>query len=204
MKKFLIVISLVFFSNLSAQTDFGVVAGVNYGDNGEIEFQDLSTSGEDVYSEKADSKVGYHFGLYFRAYLTESLFLKPEVLYTQTKSSYNYNNEDADYTVTKIDLPILVGFEVIGPLQIFGGPSLQYITDHEMEGVTFGEIENEFTVGVQFGAGLQFGRFGIDARYERGLSENEAEVLDLDSTVSGIQRIDTRPNQFILSLSVDF
>lgn len=200
MKKGLFILMFIVTATASAQSSFGVKAGLNYGDNGEIEFSDFSSTGEDV-SKGADSKVGYHLGIYYRSEMG-GLYLKPELLYTRTKSSYDYNNENADYNISKLDLPVMLGVKIIGPVHVFAGPSFQYILDNEFDGVSVGDVENEFTIGAQFGAGLQIGRISLDVRYERGLSENEAQVLDLNNP-NGLKRVDSRPNQFILAVSLD-
>ena len=95
----------------------------------------------------------------------------------------------------KIDVPLLFGVKIIGPVSVFAGPSLQYILDSEFEDFTIKDIEDDFTVGLNFGIGLNFNGFGVDLRYERGLSKNEAKFGNIPS------RIDTRPDQLILGLS---
>ncbi len=200
MKKGLFILMFMITATAAtAQSSFGVKAGLNYGDNGEIEYSDVENAGEDAV-KGADGKVGYHFGVYYRGDLG-GLYLRPELLYTQTKSSYEYNNEEADYNISKLDLPVLLGIKVLGPVHIFAGPSFQYILENDFDGVTIGDVENEFTVGAQFGAGLQLGRIGLDVRYERGLSENEAEVVELNT--NGLNRVDSRPSQIIFALSLD-
>lgn len=200
MKKAILILTMLFSGATFAQSGFGVTAGLNYADNGEIQYSDVTAAGEDAI-KGGDSKAGYHAGLYYRAEIA-GFFLKPELLYTQTKSSYEFNDSNAEYKIQKLDLPIMVGVDIIGPINVFAGPSLQYILDNDFEGVTLGDFENEFTVGAQFGAGVQFGGFGVDVRYERGLKENEAAVLDLDNP-EGLQRVDARPSQIILSLSLN-
>ncbi len=201
MKKGLFILLFMFTATAAtAQSSFGVKAGLNYGDNGEIEYSDFENAGEDAV-KGADGKVGYHMGIYYRGDLG-GLYLRPELLYTQTKSSYEYNNEEADYNISKIDLPVLLGLKVLGPVHVFAGPSFQYILENDFDGVSIGDVENEFTIGAQFGAGLQLGRVGLDVRYERGLSENEAQVLDLNSP-NGLKRVDSRPSQIIFALSLD-
>ena len=101
--------------------------------------------------------------------------------------------------MSKLDLPVLLGFNIIGPLNVFAGPAFQYILDTDYEGITIGDVENDFTVGLNIGAGVSFGRFGIDLRYERGFSENEVTVVD---GVFSNDRIDTRPDQLVLSLAL--
>jgi hypothetical protein len=129
------------------------------------------------------------------------LFLKPELLYTRTKSSYEYNEQEADYNISKIDLPFFWEWIFLDHCNVFAGPSLQYILENDFDGVSLGDVENEFTVGAQFGAGIKLGRIGLDVRYERALKKNEATVIDL-SGAEGLKRVDTRPNQLIFSLSV--
>ena len=40
----------------------------------------------------------------------------------------------------KIDAPLLVGIKVLGPISVFGGPSLQYILDSEFDGISINDI----------------------------------------------------------------
>ncbi len=191
-----VLVFLVLFSScaLVAQEKkltFGVKAGLNYGDNGKIEVTDVTNIG-------ADDGVGYHFGVFLRGNLTENIYLKPELQYTVNNSTYNDpSGGDLDYNIKKLDLPILVGVSVLGPIHVFGGPALQYIVENDLEDVRLGDVKNEFTVGLQFGAGIQLGNLNADIRYERGLSKNRAESID-----EGI-RVDSRPNQIILGLALD-
>ncbi|TPN85326.1 porin family protein [Aquimarina algicola] len=195
MKNVFVLLVLFSSSILLAQQEkklaLGVKAGLNYGDNGEIEIADVSRI-------SADDRVGYHVGLFLRGKLTDNLYLKPELQYTVNNSTYEVNGQDLDYNVKKLDLPILLGVNLIGPVHVFGGPALQYIVENDLDDVRLRDVKNDFTVGLQFGAGLQLGRINADIRYERGLSKNRAESIDEDI------RVDSRPNQFILSLGVDF
>lgn len=200
MKKYLLIFMLASTSAAMAQSGFGIKGGVNYADNGEITYSDVSNAGEDIL-EGGESKMGYHLGAYYQINIL-GFFLRPELVYTTTKSSYQFNQQEADYNVSKIDLPVLVGAKVIGPVKIFAGPSLQYIIDNDFEGFDLGEVEEEFTIGAQLGAGVQFGRLGLDVRYERALKENEAEFMNLNSD-DGLRRVDTRPSQIIFGISVD-
>ncbi|MBG6128868.1 hypothetical protein IWQ47_000439 [Aquimarina sp. EL_43] len=169
---------------------FGVKGGLNYGDNGKIEITDVTRT-------TADDRVGYHLGVFLRGKLTDNIYLKPELQYTVNNSSYKLANTELDYTIKKLDLPILLGVSVLGPIHVFGGPALQYIVETDLEDVRLGDVKNEFTVGLQFGAGVQFGRFNADIRYERGLSKNTAKSIDESI------RVDSRPNQLIIGLSLD-
>jgi len=125
--------------------------------------------------------------------------LRPELVYTKLNSTY----EDDDFSMQKLDLPVLVGLEVIGPLQVFAGPAFQYILDTEYDGITLGDVKNDFTVGLNVGAAIALGKLGVDLRYERGFGDNEAEFLDSNGIITSGSRIDTRPDQLILSVSLN-
>ncbi|WP_109300454.1 porin family protein [Aquimarina sp. AU474] len=176
---------------------FGVKAGLNYGDNGKIEVTDITNAGSNILSERADDRVGYHLGVFLRGNLTDNIYIKPELQYTVNNSTYDFAGSSLDYDIQKLDLPILVGISVLGPIHVFGGPALQYIVENDLEDVRLGDVKNEFTVGLQFGAGIQLGKLNADIRYERGLSKNRASSIDQSI------RVDTRPNQLILGLALD-
>ena len=99
-------------------------------------------------------------------------------------------------------MPLLVGVKVLGPIHVFGGPSLQYILDSDFENATVSNIEDDFSVGLNFGLGLSFNNIGVDLRYERGFNDNEATIINNNITINNPNRLDTRPEQLILSLSI--
>ncbi|WP_339713932.1 outer membrane beta-barrel protein [uncultured Kriegella sp.] len=168
---------------------FGIKGGLNYGGNGDY-FHSIA----DAY-ENPDKNLGYHFGIFGK--LGNRLYLRPELIYTRIKSDY----DNDEFKMSKLDAPILVGAKIIGPLNVFAGPSFQYILDTDFEGITIGDVENDFTVGLNIGAGVSLGKLGIDLRYERGFTENEVSIINSNSIPTG-DRIDTRPDQLILSLSL--
>lgn len=194
MKK-VIFITVMLLTGLSAMAQtgsgFGIKAGLNYNANG-----DYFESAGDV-ARDPDRNVGYHVGIFGKVGLAK-IYVRPELIYTKTKSDYNGD----DFDMSKLDAPILLGVKVIGPLHVFAGPSFQYILDTEYDGITIDDVENDFTVGLNIGAGLNLGKLGIDLRYERGFSDNEATFINTNITTVGTSRIDTRPDQIILSLSL--
>lgn len=178
-------------TTIMAQTSTGIgfKGGLNYNANGDY-FESISDN-----AQHPDRNVGYHVGLFGK--IGNRFYFKPEVMYTSTKSDYN----DDTFEMQKIDAPMLFGVKVLGPISVFGGPAFQYILDTEFDGISINDIENEFSVGVNFGIGLNFNSVGIDIRYERGFSNNEATFIN-DNILNTRGRLDTRPDQLILSLSL--
>ena len=189
MKKVFISCMIFCGAYLSCHAQFGVKGGLNFSSNGE--FNEI---GDDI---KADGKIGYHVGVLYQT-KGAGFYLRPELVYTKTKSSYDLTTGKSSFEMSKIDMPILLGYHIFKPVSIFAGPSLQYILDSDLKGFNLDNAEKDFTVGVQFGAAVELGeKLTVDLRYEKGLSENLAERTG----VSG-DRIDTRPTQLILGLSL--
>ena len=177
-------------ANAQDGSAFGIKAGLNYNANGDY-FQSIGDN-----AQHPDRNIGYHIGLFGK--IGNALYFRPELIYTSTKS--DYDNDVFD--MKKIDAPLLVGIKVIGPVSVFGGPSLQYILDTDFEGINIRDVDNDFSVGLNFGIGLSLNKIGIDLRYERGFSDNEATFIGNNLGEGAVSRIDTRPDQLILSLSI--
>ena len=173
-----------------AGSGFGIKAGLNYNGNGD--YFDSATNA----FENPDRNAGFHAGFWGK--IGNRLYVRPEVMYTSTSSGY----DEGDLKIQRIDAPVLVGAKIIGPLHLFAGPAFQYILDSEFDGISVDTIENDFTVGLNLGAGVNLGRFGIDLRYERGFSDNEISFINSNIITLSNDRVDTRPDQLILSLSL--
>ncbi|TYB79614.1 outer membrane beta-barrel protein [Bizionia myxarmorum] len=186
-----LVASFLFTGTAIAQTQsgFGFKGGLNYNANGKYYESAVSAA------EKPDRNVGYHIGLFYKT--GGSIYVKPELVYTSTKSGYN----SGDFKMQKIDAPLLVGIKVLEIFHVFAGPSLQYIVETDFDGITADKLENDFTLGLNFGIGFSLKKIGFDLRYERGFSENEVTFATNNNAVN-IGRIDTRPDQLIFSISL--
>ncbi|WP_372792432.1 outer membrane beta-barrel protein [Lutibacter sp.] len=202
MNKRIVLFSIVFLSTLyfvNAQSSYGIKAGLSYNTNGEL--KDVGNDISTFIDNKGSGKSGFNIGFYGKLDLGP-VFLRPELVYTKTTSEYDLNSTTvSDYKVSKLDMPVLVGFKLIGPVDIFAGPAFQYYLDNNLKGLSFDKIEKDFTVGLNIGASVELGRLGIDVRYERGLSNNEVLFIDENITNTSNYTLDSRQEQIIFSLS---
>lgn len=200
MKKVLIAFALIIglSQTTEAQLQVGLKAGVNYNSDS---FKDVSN---DVL-DGAKSKTGYHAGIWFRAKLPIiGLYLRPEIIYTELKNEVTYDNllvrTPTDFKFSKIDVPVLLGKKIFGIGNIFAGPSFQYILSSDFGLNDLTEIStSNFSLGIQMGGGIEFGRLGIDVRWERSLTNAEARFVD--NNISSNVNFDTRVNQIIFGVS---
>jgi hypothetical protein len=196
MKKIILILCLTLgLSQASiAQLDFGVKGGLNYNSNSIKEVQ------SDVFSG-AKSKTGYHAGVWLRFKLPIlGFYVRPELVYTNLENEvfYKFAAKTTSYSFQKIDIPILLGKKIFGIGNVFIGPSFQYILASNFEISDISTVDADgFTMGLQFGGGVEFGKLGIDLRWERAFSGIESTFL-----AGAIERnFDTRINQIIIGLS---
>ena len=189
--KTLTFLALLSTSLLQAQFEFGVKGGLNYDSLGDVDYDDFSAT-----DLSAGSKTGYHIGAYGKIDLL-LFYLRPEIQFTKINSGF----DGKDIGLSKIEAPILLGYKILGPLSVFAGPSFQYILNEDVEGTTLADVEENFTIGLQIGTRISFGRLGMGVRYDRGFTDNGVRILGVNGVGDG--RIDARPNQFIVSASYE-
>jgi len=180
--------AISFSSFAQSSSGYGIKAGLNYNGNGDY-FESIESN-----AQNPERNVGFHIGIFGK--IGNSVYFRPELVYTSTKSDY----DGQDFVMKKLDAPLLIGAKVIGPISVFAGPALQYILDSDFNDIAIDKVENDFSVGLNFGVGLNFDSVGIDLRYERGFSNNEAEFLNNNGV--NTSKLDTRPSQLILSVSL--
>jgi len=205
MKKVFLIMSLAFaFSQTStAQIDFGVKAGLNYNS------ESIQETGQDLF-EGAESKTGYHAGIWLRFKLpVVGFYIRPELIYTNLENELLYTakkdqpTKPTSYNFQKIDIPVLIGKKFFGIGNVFAGPSFQYILNSDFSLNDISEVDTDgFSVGLQFGAGIELNNLGIDVRWERGLNTVESTFLNVSTNTN--VTFDTRVNQIIIGLSYKF
>ena len=204
MKKGILLICLTFaFSqSTNAQLHFGIKGGLNY--NSET----IIAVTENVF-EGAESKTGYHAGIWLRAKIPVlGIYIRPELIYTNLESSITYlpagiiaDALQTDFSFQKIDIPVLFGKKFLGIGNVFIGPSFQYVLAQDFDLNDIPEVTGDgFTVGLQIGAGIELGKLGIDVRLERGFNDIESRFLDDTTSIE----FDTRVNQILIGLSYRF
>jgi hypothetical protein len=197
MKKLMLIMCLVFgFSQISyTQIAFGLKGGVNYNSNSIKEVQ------SDVFSG-ANSKMGYHGGVWLRLKAPVlGLYIRPELVFTNLKNEVYYKTaaKKTTHSFQKIDIPVLFGKKILGIGNVYIGPSFQYVLASDFNIDDIKNVDSKcFTMGLQFGGGIELGKLGIDMRWERGFSDIESSLVS--STGVDVD-FNTRINQIIIGLS---
>ena len=217
MKLKYLTVALLFSIYLPLQSQefgFGVKGGLNT-----ISIGDIITVGSNgangpvaglVFEPQKD--LGFQFGGYFFAQFGK-LYVRPELNYFSSKSYYDFPNRQAEWSTSKIDFPILVGYDLIGPISVYAGPGFSFFGDTTIEGVqetgfTTGDAGPDIkTTAISFNIGIAFRykRLGIDLRYELEQTEVAEEREDFIRSTFGVNLADLQSyNPNILSLSVSY
>ncbi len=205
---YLLVIGLLCFSVSNAQEfSVGIKGGPSYVMGGQITGR-VGGGTDFGGTVEADSKFKYHGGAFFEVRFNKFL-IRPEVIYSAMETEFGFPRRPSIYAVEKVSVPLLFGYNVWGPVDIYAGPAYQKILDATLEGNEPDQpvIVQNSPLAVQAGIKASFGRFELDLRYDRTLASKEPYIINIVNGGSdgyGINTADfddSRLNQILLSVS---
>jgi len=209
----LIIISIITAYTINAQEfTLGARGGFNYYTIGDINSRGGSLQGtppDELFSPQKE------FGTQFGAFLNiefGKLFIRPEINFASHKNRYDFPNKEAFWKTSRIDVPILLGYEIFDPITLYAGPGFSFFNEATLDGVQVtsysdgGPDLEKTAMQLNFGIMLKAGRFGVDLRYEMNSKETEEELLDIIRSEYGVNLADLRsykPNVVSLSIFID-
>ncbi len=204
------------FSQMNAQQfKVGLKGGINKTYGGEITGINSGVPADytsDTF--EAEGEIGYHGGAWVQVNFGK-FFVRPEVVYSKLESRFDFPQGPTLFEVEEFSVPLLIGYNIYGPLDIYGGVAYKNIisaTIERLEPITAPpEVVIQNTpFSAQIGAKVEFGSFGLDVRYDYSLSSAESYDVDFQSnnsdfdipTVNRATINDARLNQIIVSLTL--
>lgn len=167
MKKAILSVLVIFLSlAVYAQPtfDLGVKAGIN---NSKV------TVNLDDYNSESVLKM--HFGAFSRIGWGK-IYVQPEAYFSAKGGEINSNALETatQFDFNNIDVPVLLGFKVLeggaANLRLMAGPVFSFVTSSDVDPEDFIDPkyykDNYF--GFQYGVGVDFLSFFLDARMEHG------------------------------------
>jgi hypothetical protein len=191
----------------------------------------LSIDGVEMVSESVDHKVGLMASVFCRINV-ERFFIQPALSVHLTESeisftipqndgilpsrSFKYNDEQFKLTTHSIDVPVLIGYNVVkeGPymLSFMFGPKLKYnyrvnyTPNWEDAEHRYEDDSTPFEVGLSTGIGVTIWPLFLDFSYEFGLNKVQSDFTETYSDTPYENKIimDKRTNILSFSLGVLF
>lgn len=151
---------------------WGVKAGMNYHTVGE-----LTNLGKDIV--KAENRVGWHAGLQASWQISRVFSIDPELIFS--RNSYNLTPSVGTGGIAylnTIDVPVVLGVKIIGPLKAQGGININVMTDSGVKGEDkpFRFSASSQALGYLLGLGVDLGHINITARYNGFFRQSESSV----------------------------
>ena len=194
-----LIISLSAFS----QFEYGLKGGISFNSNLNINSKIESI---DNSINIFESRNGQHIWVFLKLSISD-FFIRPEIIYSKIKNSYDIpyvlvrtENIVTDFNQHKIDVPVMLGYKVFGLVNLFAGPRFEFIKNVSYDNIDLNDLKNQYTVGLQYGIGLKFGKFEIDLRAERGFSENEINFMENKAEIKN-QYITSQGRLYLLGVS---
>jgi len=172
-----------------SQINLGVKAGLNL----------ANLTGDDV--EDAKFRPALLAGAYLGIGLTEKFKVQPEVLFVSAGSKTSGfdssigQNYDQSFKLSYVSIPVMFMYKITSFLNVQAGPQISILTsaknviEYDKAGKIDADIKDTLKssdFGINVGAGLDFGKFNVSARYCIGLS-NINDVSDSSVKNQAIQ-----------------
>jgi hypothetical protein len=168
----LFVLGLLAAPEAQAQLQFGARAGLNV--------SDFANDGAGA----SDPRLGFHAGVTAMYPFAASLFIRPEVLYSQKGAGYTEGGGDLSFNIDYLDVPVLIGYTLPTQtnllLHLYAGPqlSVKLSESSRTEGVGVDiDLIRDTDFGLVVGGDIGARRvgstssFGVGLRYTIGLTD---------------------------------
>ena len=203
---------LITCSSLVAQGNLGVNFGLNDDNFGSIE--NIKTKIDD-YDLDLKNSTGFQLGLFTEIDLI-TFYIRPEInlIFSKSKNGTAFtsannniliesiNIAEHTYKSTDVQVPIIFGYKVLGPISIFAGPTFKYNLSNSSN-FDLEEIEDKYNLSLLLGTRVKIKSVSLGLRYERGLNNDELLIIKANGIDIDNANIDTTTNKLSLNISYD-
>lgn len=146
---------------------------VNFGIKGGFNIYNINNDNNTEY----DAKPGFNVGLLGHIHLTRQLALQPELVYSLQGAKYTVSNVDTKINLGYINVPVLFQYMFDNGFRLQAGPQVGFLVNAKSKtGSVSVDVKDDVKpVDFALSAGIGYvhppSGFGIDARYNLGLSD---------------------------------
>ncbi len=208
MRKYLLIFVLFLNTLVYSQGSLGLNFGLNDDSFGTIE--NIQNTIDD-YDLDLKNATGFQFGIYTEIDLI-TFYIRPELNFIFSKSNQGSTilsgNVSQDilkhnFKSSEIQVPIIFGYNIFGPISVFGGPSFKYNLKTNSDFFDLEDVKDKYKLSLLLGSRIKIKSIGIDLRYERGLNSGEIKIINANGINIPNANIDSTNNRFSILLSYD-
>ena len=189
---------LIFLSTYliySQEYSVGLKGGVNYSFN-----DDGSEVLRNGVQYSAESDFGYQAGAFLELNFGKWL-VRPEVFLNEASGEFEFSESPSVYSLQKLSVPLLLGYNLYGPIDIYAGPAYQFILNKEMENSADELLDDHSNLATQIGFKVSFNRLELDLRYDFTFPSEDFQRINFNGDFSQSYFDEGRLNQLMLSLN---
>ena len=203
---------LIFFMSLNtllySQGNLGINFGLNDDSFGSIENIQNTIDNYDLNLKNA---TGFQFGIFTEIDLI-TFYVRPELNFIFSKSNQGSTilsgniSEDIlkhSFKSSEVQVPIIFGYNILGPISVFGGPSFKYNIKTSSDFFDLEDVKDKYKLSLLLGSRVKIKSIGIDLRYERGLNSGEIKIINANGINIPDGNIDSTNNRFSILISYD-
>jgi len=208
MKKSTLIFILLLNTSAYSQGNLGINFGLNDDSFGSIENIQNTI---DTYELDLKNVTGFQFGVFTEIDLI-TFYVRPEINFIFSKSNQGSAllsgniSEDIlkhNFKTSEIQVPVIFGYNILGPISVFGGPSFKYNLKTSSDVFDLEDIKDKYKLSLLLGSRIKIKSIGIDLRYERGLNSGEIKIINANGLNIPNGNIDSTNNRFSILISYD-
>ena len=208
--RYLFILLIFFSSNLFSQGNLGLNFGLNDDNFGSIE---NIKNKIDNYKLDIKNSTGFQLGVFTEIDLI-TFYIRPEfnLIFSKSKNAsaiegsslldQSINIAEHSYKSTDLQVPIIFGYKILGPISVFAGPSFKYSLSNSSN-FDLEDIKDKYTLSLLLGSRVKFKSLSIGLRYERGLNNKELLIINANGVNLENANVDITTNKLTLNLSYD-
>ena len=201
-------------SSVLAQGNLGINFGLNDDNFGSIKNIDNKI---DNYNIDIKNSTGFQIGVFTEIDLI-TFYIRPELnlIFSKSKNASAYsiqsngssilnqsiNIAEHSFKSTDIQVPIIFGYKVFGPISLFAGPTFKYSLSSSSN-FDLEDINDKYTLSILLGARVKIRSISMGLRYERGLNSNEVLIINANGVDLNEANVDLTTNKLSLNISYD-
>ncbi|MFL2633802.1 MAG: hypothetical protein ACJ0OM_02315 [Candidatus Marisimplicoccus sp.] len=201
-------------SSVLAQGNLGINLGLNDDNFGSIKNINNKI---DNYNIDIKNSTGFQIGVFTEIDLI-TFYIRPELnlIFSKSKNASAYSNQSNESSIlnqsiniaehsfksTDIQVPIIFGYKVFGPISLFTGPTFKYSLSSSSN-FDLEDINDKYTLSILLGARVKVRSISLGLRYERGLNSNEVLIINANGVDLDEANVDLTTNKLSLNISYD-
>ena len=140
-----------------------------------------------------DPRIGFHLGLLGHIHLNKQFAMQPEIVYSAQGAKYTVSGNEVKLNLDYINIPVMFQYMFDNGFRVQAGPQVGFLmsakskTNNASVDIKDDLKKVDFALGIGVGYVRPSTGFGVDARYNFGISNIDKDNSSPKTTNGGFQ-----------------